>query len=438
MSEELHGTRLIRNVRIFDGNRILSEDSVLVRDGKIARIGQGLDTGEAVDVVSGSNRTLLPGLIDSHTHTYPSALEQALVFGVTTELEMFGNPRLVASIKLEEATSGSPSRADLFSACIGATVPGGHPTELPFFSKVPTIAEPERAKDFVDARFAEGSDFLKIIYDDGQTHGLTYPTMSTETMSALISAAHERDKLAVVHIASFKAAQEAITAGVDGLAHLFVDHPSDPSFAQLVAHHNAFVIPTLTTLESAMGTPSGSSLVVDSDLAPYLSPYDRWNLATLGPANAAAGASFAAAKQALVQLHNADVPILAGTDAPNPGTAHGVSIHRELELLVEAGLEPIEALSAATSVPAKHFDLTDRGRIAVGQRADLLLVQGDPTNDILATRNIVAVWKAGVLVDRAAYLTAGARLRRWTFGWVQRLLVGFNYWRMRRGQSSLD
>ena len=109
------------------------------------------------------------------------------------------------------------------------------------------------------------------------------------------------------------------------------------------------------------------------------------------------------------------MPILAGTDAPNPGTAHGASIHRELELLVRAGLSPLEALRAATSVPARAFALHDRGRIAPGLRADLVLVDGDPTRDILATRNIVAIWKLGRIVDRESYRAelGRQRIRSW-------------------------
>ena len=106
------------------------------------------------------------------------------------------------------------------------------------------------------------------------------------------------------------------------------------------------------------------------------------------------------------QLKAARVPILAGTDAPNPGTLHGASIHRELELLVKAGLTPVEALAAATSVPAAQFRLSDRGRIKSGMRADLLLVKGDPTSDIKATRSIIRIWKIGVAVDRQTYIAS--------------------------------
>jgi imidazolonepropionase-like amidohydrolase len=82
-------------------------------------------------------------------------------------------------------------------------------------------------------------------------------------------------------------------------------------------------------------------------------------------------------------------------------SGHGVSIHGEIELLVRAGFSPSEALAAATSVPAAAFHLNDRGRIAPGLRADLLLVRGDPTEDITATREIVALWKVGVECNRS-------------------------------------
>jgi imidazolonepropionase-like amidohydrolase len=103
---------------------------------------------------------------------------------------------------------------------------------------------------------------------------------------------------------------------------------------------------------------------------------------------------------AIPPLAAAHVRILAGTDAGNPGTAPGISMHGELEYLVKAGLTPEQALAAATSVSADTFHLTDRGRIASGLRADLVLVNDDPTSEITATRDIVEAWKAGIPVDR--------------------------------------
>jgi len=94
--------------------------------------------------------------------------------------------------------------------------------------------------------------------------------------------------------------------------------------------------------------------------------------------------------------HQAGVPLLAGTDSPAPGITRGVSLHCELELLVQSGLSASDALTAATYTPARQFGLHNSGRIAVGLRADLVLIDGDPTTNILALPNIVGIWKLGM------------------------------------------
>jgi imidazolonepropionase-like amidohydrolase len=168
-----------------------------------------------------------------------------------------------------------------------------------------------------------------------------------------------------------------------------------------VRRHHAFVVTTLTAIQTSFGTASGASLVTDKRLAEFLSADAQSHLKALMPF-ACSGKrenAFAAVKQ----LHDAGVPVLAGTDAPAPGSWNGVSMHGELELLVGAGLSPSEVLAAATSVPAATFHLNDRGRIAQGLRADLLLVRGNPTQDITTTRDIVAVWKVGIRDDRTTY-----------------------------------
>jgi imidazolonepropionase-like amidohydrolase len=99
-------------------------------------------------------------------------------------------------------------------------------------------------------------------------------------------------------------------------------------------------------------------------------------------------------------LHDAGVDLLTGTDVSFPetflgGMAHGASVHHELQYLVQAGLTPLAALRSATATSARRFGLDDRGRIAVGKRADVLLVDGDPTSTISDTLNIRAVWRRG-------------------------------------------
>lgn len=113
-------------------------------------------------------------------------------------------------------------------------------------------------------------------------------------------------------------------------------------------------------------------------------------------------ADYAMALANVSRLAHAGVTMIAGTDAPNPTTAFGPSLHLELALLVRAGLSPTEALVAATSAPARFFGTPDRGRIAPGLKADMILLDRDPTKDIKALRHIVTIWKNGHVVDRMA------------------------------------
>jgi imidazolonepropionase-like amidohydrolase len=135
-------------------------------------------------------------------------------------------------------------------------------------------------------------------------------------------------------------------------------------------------------------------------VSPFITPSMRRNLERKFPPDFRPDLKLANAVAAVSALRRGGVSILAGTDAPAPGLAHGLSLHHELELLVRSGLTPLEALAAATSESARAFGFHDRGRIAVGMRADLLLINGDPSVNITATRDIVGVWKLGVRYSR--------------------------------------
>jgi imidazolonepropionase-like amidohydrolase len=393
-------TFVIRGARVFDGERVLSGADVWIESGRIKAVGPHLQTSPNVREIDAHGDTLLPGLIDAHTHTWGDALKQALLFGVTTELDMFSDPKFDADVRSKEAAGQNHDAADLRSSGTLVTVEKGHGTE--YGIKIPVLASPAEAQSFVDARLAEGSDYIKIIYDNGSAYGLTLPTLTKEELAAVVAAAHKRHKLAVVHIGSQAGARDAIEAGADALVHIFEDEPPAADFSKFAKDHHTFVVATLSVNESVSGKASGASLATDARLSPYIDSASVTNLQKSFPFGPASKVNFANALSAVTALHKAGVPVLAGTDAPNPGTAHGVSIHREMQLLVQAGLTPSEALSAATSIPARAFGLIDRGRIAPGLRADLLLVKGDPTQDIAATRDIVSIWKTGFEYDRAS------------------------------------
>ncbi len=394
----------IQHVRVFDGNRVLENTSVVVDGGLIRAVGPNAAKPAAARVIDGTGKTLLPGFIDSHTHTIEAAsLQQAPIFGVTTDLDMFTVPASAAAIKKERA----PGYANLFTAGYLATAPGGHGTE--YGIPVPTLTKPEEAQAWVDARIAEGSDYIKAVLDDSLEYGVAkpIPTLSKETLQALAVAAHKRGKLLVVHIGTLQQAIDAINAGADGLAHLFVGPAAGPDFGKLAAAHHIFVVPTLSVLNTICATKFDSELAADSHIAPYLPPASLGAMQRTFGMTAKIGCE--GANEAIRQSKAANVPILAGTDAGNPGTTQGASMHGEMELLVRAGLTPVEALHAATAAPAAAFHLDDRGQIAAGKRADLVLVKGNPTTDILATRDIAAVWLGGVEIDRAVWKSSVAK-----------------------------
>lgn len=398
-------TFLVRDVRVFDGERAAEHRSVLVEHGIITRVG-GADLAApgGARVIDGRGRTLLPGLIDSHVHLSEALegdLRQALALGVTTVFDMWnGGPRFE---RIKAIRSSDPAdMASVRTAGLGATAPGGHPSQMggpPF----PTISKPEEATAFVDARIAEGSDYLKIIYDDLSGLGMSVPTFDPATVTALIKAAHARNKLAVVHVMSGERARDAIESGADGLVHFFTGAKAPEGFVDLALRRGAFVIPTLGVTHGMLcGQPSGESIARDSLLRPFIQPPLRERLAmNIPPRNAPK--SCADTDATVRELVRRGVPVLAGTDSPVPGQTYGASIHGEIELMVGAGLTPSQALTAATSAPARAFKLTDRGRIQPGLRADLVLVDGDPTAHIRATRRIVEVWKRGVRVERVKY-----------------------------------
>jgi len=183
----------------------------------------------------------------------------------------------------------------------------------------------------------------------------------------------------------------AAQAGADGLAHLPFDRQLTGGFVAEMARHGTFVIPTLTMLESFCQHRGGADLACDPRVATRLDAAAREGLCQVMSPPAAAGYAVDNALAGVPALLAAGVDVLAGTDAGAPGTTHGASLHRELELLVAAGMRPEQALAAATSVPARRMGMADRGRIARGLRADLLVVRGDPVTDITSTRDIVMV-----------------------------------------------
>lgn len=390
----LGAATLVQDVRVFDGKAVHERRSVLFDDARVVDADFRGPAPAGARIVQGAGRTLLPGLIDAHTHAFRQ-FDLPVLFGVTTQIDMFTAVPVMQDAKRSMAAGRHAGQADLFSAGTLATAPGGHGTQ--FGVPIPTLSSPGEAQAFVDARIAEGSDFIKIVLEAGGHGAGAMHSLDIATATALIEAAHRRGKLAVVHVSTEHDARAALEAGADALVHLFLGAAPDPtavdSLARLAKRKNAFVIPTFTVMESMAGV-RGDDLLDNADLAALV---EREGATTLKAryGQQARPQLLAMPKAVTAALARAGVPILAGTDAGNAGTLYGISMHRELAALVGAGLTPTAALAAATSAPAAAFRLGQRGCIATGCKADLLLVEGDPTRDITATRRIVEVWKDG-------------------------------------------
>jgi imidazolonepropionase-like amidohydrolase len=396
---------LIHDVRVFDGEKVLPRAAVMIENDHIAQVVEGPTDVEAAIRIDGTGRTLLPGLIDAHTHAFDGSLAQALTFGVTTELDMFAMPGNVA--RLRRTAAESDGAADVRTAQVGATAPNGHPIQImgELYGPFDTVTGPGDARAFVEARLAGGADYLKIVIDDGSSGGASLPCLEPDAVAALVAAGHDAGLTTIAHVATARDTIIALDAGIDGLAHIHTDGEAE-RIAGLVAAYGVFVIGTLSFTEAITGE-GGRELWRDVRVWKQLGEDARAAATAEISGFPVDPNGIANALETAAAMHRAGVPLLAGTDAndgPHGGflALHGASIHRELVLLTEAGLTPLEALAAATSVPAHHFGLTDRGRVLPGLRADLVLVAGDPTTDITATRSITDVWRRGVHHPRRA------------------------------------
>ena len=390
----------IVGVKVFDGEAFRPEQDVWVEDGRIRRTGRGLDLPADLARVDGRGRTLVPGLIDGHVHTFGGTLNDAVRFGVTTVLDQFADPQLAASKRAARDTLDRGNEADLFSAGMLATAAGGHGTQ--FGIPVEPVGGPDDASAWVRARKAEGSDWIKIIHEDGSTFGMDIATLDRDTIGALIAAAHDEGLRAVVHVSTLEHALEAVALGADGLVHVWGDAIIEDVQAARIADAGVFVVPTLSVTASIGGESMAPELLEAAGDTP-LSFMQRQTLANRFSGSNAETTSTAdnVATENVRRLHAAGVRLIAGTDAPNPGTAAGLSMHGELRLLLRAGLSAAEALSAATSTGAEAFGIDDRGRIGEDRIADLVLVDGDLESDLSLSTRLVAVWKDGYPVDRS-------------------------------------
>ncbi|KAF2180524.1 putative hydrolase [Zopfia rhizophila CBS 207.26] len=347
----------IDNVRVFNGHKLLPPSTVII-DGPLIS-----DDPTDAEHFDGSSLTLLPGLIDSHIHpTNIKHLQDLTKWGVTTGVMM-------ACFSTQQCTSlqNHTGLIDVFRTSAPAAAPGsvhGNITAMVDQSGTLLVYNASDAKRWVEQQVKNDPDYVKIVAET--------PGLSQSELDFLVSESHRLGKEVVCHASVRSAYDQAAHARVDQIHHAPLDEPISTDLAKQILTRGQIVTPTLSIMQA---------------------------ISKANPLN-----NFNASVQSVSLLHKMGVPILAGTDANlQPGipafVPFGTSLHLELELLVQAGLSNVDALRAATSHAAKLWNFKDRGVIRKGMRADLLLVEGDPTKDIRATRNIKKVWANGVEVS---------------------------------------
>lgn len=414
-------------VTVFhDGRFSTTPLYVTVDDGLISAISADKPDLD-VPFITAEGGTLLPGLTDAHVHTYGNALEQQLRAGVTSVLDMFMAPDLLKT-QLKAQSSGTvdthssnasdrghppvasmtqdthqllayqrtvSTQATLYSAGVLATAPKGHGTE--YGIAIPTINSPEQAAAFVRERIAEGSAYLKIVYQSDQAPFKRMPSIDQATLQALVDAAHQHGLKAVVHIADQVSALDAVNAGADGLVHSFFDSPIKPELLRVLVDRKVFVIPTLAVYDANIGGTLNQRFRQLVSAARPLTRHEQQGLTPL-QLNRLLPPNLLQNLYANVRaMHDAGVVLLAGTDAPNGGTLHGLSLQAEMLALREVGLSTEQALLAASRTPLRQFGIEDRGDIAVGQQADLvLLAKGDVWQQLTKP---LRIWHQGLPVS---------------------------------------
>ncbi|WP_347302578.1 amidohydrolase family protein [Croceibacterium sp. TMG7-5b_MA50] len=357
--------------------------TVLIQEGRIVAVGDDVTVPQGATVIDAAGKALLPGFFDVHTHwtpggqpgTIPQIATDYVQSGVTTVNDFHQQPESYAPRR--EWLAGLVAPHVNFAARI--STPGGHGADWADQATTIWINTPDAARAAIARLEPYQPDLIKA-FTDGWRYGLSADNTSMDeaTMAALAEAAHGAGMPVLTHTVTVDRGAMAARAGIDSLAHGLQDRQMDPATLQTIVQSGMAMAPTLAVYEPGKG---------GTHLDPA-NPVDRQRIAKfdLGLAN-------------VKMMFDAGVPIALGTDAGMPGTPHGVSTLREMELLVRAGLTPPQALIAGTAASAKVMGLADdRGTIAPGQRADILLIDGTPWHDIADVRKITSVMIDGRLV----------------------------------------
>jgi len=373
----------IMGAAVFDGTGAAPRvANVVIRDGRIAEVGPGVKAPRGATVIQAKGKALLPGFFDLHTHWTPGGapavapqIASAYVAAGVTTVNDFHQPPEAYEPRRRWLTGLSTPHVN-FTARM--STPGGHGADWADVATTKWVDTPEAARAEVRALLPYKPDAIKA-FADGWRYGSSPDNTSMDywTLSALADEAHKNGLKVLTHTVTVERGKVAARAKVDVIAHSLQDREVDDEVVALMKANGTVYAPTLAVYEPVKpGQPQ---------------PANRDD-----PRVQQSFRKFGYALHNVKVLFDAGVPIAVGTDAGMPGTPHGAATLREMELLVQAGLTPTQALVAGTANSARAMNaIADRGTIEKGKRADLVLIAGTPWADIADIRKTERVFVDG-------------------------------------------
>ncbi len=419
---------LIENVTVIDGSGAPARAGsfVLIKDDRIARVDDApFIQNDTVSRIDGQGKYLIPGLIDTHVHLRgaadPSghkrkkanrrdgeqALASYLYAGVTSIYDAGNDPDFIFSLR-EDEREGKIQSPRIFATGGIVTYPGSHGAS-PYATLVDDWPE---AIPALEAHASRKPDLVKFTLEErGWGARPLIPLLPIDLLQHMVEFYNDKGVRTTVHTSSELRAREAIFAGVDTLAHPVIQGPVSDSFVRLMAAKKIPMASTLTIGESYSRLAEHPEYLDEPLYKAALSATEIQNLKTetrkeyqdrswtwwmkiMTPI----------AQENLKKIHAAGGVIALATDQTS-----GPAAHREMELLVAAGIAPIDVLMIATHNAARFLGKENEvGLIAPGMKADLVLLHADPTEDINNAKLIDMVMKDGAVIDRASLDLAGA------------------------------
>lgn len=428
LSDAMNLPTLFRGARLIigDGSDPIDDAALLVRDGRIDESGPAaqVDAGPDVRRIDLTGHTIMPTIVNPHGHigyfkdgtadkshysreNVLDHLRRLTYYGVSV-FQSLGTDRDDIELRIRDeqrdGTLADPELALLLSAGNGLVAPTpGSDNGGPMFATdvIHEVANPEQARAKVRELAAKHPDVIKFWVDDRNG---TKQKFGPEIYTAIIDEAHRSGLRSIAHIFELEDAKGVVRAGVDGTAHMVREPGPDRELLDLLVANDVFVF---TSMSIQKGVPDGTGWLDDPALAETQTPeaIDAVRQLINGipeQYRESMRDGYQVLESGLRAYLDAGVRVLLSADTGLFTQFIGFAEHRELEAMVQAGMPALEAIKAATLLPAQMLGLDDRGSLTAGKRADFIVLDADPLDDITVTRKINSVYIGGSEIDRRA------------------------------------